>query len=255
MKTRKKPFTNAELFMLIWEMLKQDQNTEFDLEMLDYGLASGDVVPISNYQWDTIGIVNFGGSEGIYLDLFADGIVDDSGCRKRVPLGTFKTLRDDKTAFGLMGILNADFVFSMRRFLNSHLDDFEWTGFNVRFYNNRKDDYLFGYSSFRTLEEAKKRIYRDLKNGKFVVDRVVICDNAKCRYAEFNVSVSDEQLVNAFFEASNDDTEWLLGYSLSDCVLENLEDRIKEIVPMLSEDERIEAHLRVWDPEWKEMQE
>lgn len=250
MKTRMKPFTNAELFRLIWEMLKTEPDTEFDLGMLDYGIASGDVVPISNYQWDTIGIVNFGGSEGIYLDLYADGIVDASGIRKRVPFGTFKTLRDDKTAFGLMGVLNADYVYAMRHFLNEHLDDFEWTGFNVRFYSNKKDDYLFGYSSFRTMEEAKKRICRDMKNGKYVVDRVVVQDNAKCCYAEFEPSISDDVLVDAFLNGSNDDKEWLLGYPLSSYVLEGIENRIREAVSLLA-DERVEAWLRIWKPEWK----
>lgn len=250
MKTRMKPFTNAELFRLIWEMLKTEPDTEFDFGMLDYGIASGDVVPISNYQWDTIGIVNFGGSEGIYLDLYADGIVDASGIRKRVPFGTFKTLRDDKTAFGLMGVLNADFVYAMRHFLNEHLDDFEWTGFNVRFYDRKRDDYLFGYSSFTTLEAVKARIIRDMKSGRYIVDRIIVCDNAKCLYAEFDPKTSDDDLVKRLMDADYETLEWVLGYPLSDFVLENLEARLKETVPLLNED-RIECLLRIWKPEWK----
>lgn len=251
MKTRKKPFTTVELFNVINELLKKKGVLP---DILDYGIEATNPVELRSYQFDVIGIVNFGGSEGIYLDIYADGIVDNSNTHKKIELGTYKTLRDDIDAFKVMGDLNAEFVFAARKFINEHLDDFEWFGFGVLFYKGNSDQYSFGYT-YPTFEEAKNRIVRELKRPGASVTRAVVVDNANCKYTEFNPeTVQNEELVNWFlYDCTNDQLEWLLGYPVSAFVLETLEDRVREAVSNLCE-ERVEACAGFWNPIWKKVE-
>lgn len=48
--------------------------------------------PISNYEFATEFRVDFGGSEGIYIDAWLDGYLDESGHTQRLHFGTIKTL-------------------------------------------------------------------------------------------------------------------------------------------------------------------
>ena len=250
MKTRKKPFTTVELFNVINERLKKKGVLP---DILDYGIETSNAVELRSYQFDVIGIVNFGGSEGIYLDIYADGIVDDSNTRKKIELGTYKTLHDDIDDFKVMGNLNAEFVFAARKFIDEHLDDFEWSGFEVLFYKGNCKHYSYGYT-YSTFDEAKNRIVRELKRPGATVTRAVITDNTNRTFTEFDPeAVSNMELVQAFLNASVNQIEWLLGYPVSAYVLETLEDRITEAVSNLCE-ERIDACAGFWNPIWKEVE-
>lgn len=247
MKTKKKPFTTVELFNIINEHLK---NKGVIPVILDYDLVTRERYNILNYQFDVIGIVNFGGSEGIYLDVYADGIVDDSNTRKKYSLGTYKTLRDDIDAFKVMGDLNAEFVFAARDFINTHLDDFEWSGFKVLFYQKDSDQYAYGFT-YPTFAEAKNRIIRELKIPGAAVTRAVVVNNANSTFTEFNPeAVTNEELINQFLNTCTNKVEWLLGYPVTAYVLETLEDRVREAVANLCE-ERVDACAGFWKPEWK----
>lgn len=116
-----KRLTNVELFKLIDREL--DEKGLKDNACLDYALAPREVFEIRRVEWDTIGIVNFGGNEGIFLDLYARG--DTGNEQKKIPLGTYKTLRESKEAFKAMGDLNAEFVFAVNSFVNGHLELFD----------------------------------------------------------------------------------------------------------------------------------
>lgn len=129
---KERPFTNKELFDIIHGQLKENNLLP---DILEYGLNSFDEVPIRSYHWDTIGIVNFGSSEGIYLDIYAWGNVTQEDKQEKIKLATYKTLHTDKEAFKVMSDLNAEFVFAMQAFVNANMDDFLWTGKTVRFYN------------------------------------------------------------------------------------------------------------------------
>jgi hypothetical protein len=102
----KRPYTNKELFSIINSRLK-DANLLPDI--LDYGLEATDEVAIRSYHWDTIGIVNFGGSEGIYLDIYAWGNVTQEDKQEKIKLATYKTLSEkwmQKTFNALKGVLD-----------------------------------------------------------------------------------------------------------------------------------------------------
>ena len=82
---QKKPYTTHELFHEIDSLLK---GKELLPDFLDYGIASGrEDTEIRTHFWDVVFTVRFGGSEGIYLNLFLDGELDSSGksaaCRLR----------------------------------------------------------------------------------------------------------------------------------------------------------------------------
>ena len=68
-------------------------------------------------------IADFGGSEGIYLDCYLQGMFDDTNNR-RCQMGTFKTLKTDlesmKTMAELGGILN----YFLTEFVNKNIDRF-----------------------------------------------------------------------------------------------------------------------------------
>lgn len=149
---KKTLYHSDELFRLIDGRLK---GAGVLPDILDYGLPTQEHHAIKTISWDTIGIVNFGSSEGIYLDIY---LVGDIGGRKteRVKLGTYKTLSEDKGAFSAMSVLNAEFVFAMREFVNAHMDDFNWSGYDIHFYRDGKK--VVGYTTARDLTSAKEFI-------------------------------------------------------------------------------------------------
>lgn len=131
------PYTNAELFELTNKALMEKGLLP---TILDYGLAESEKVVIDTYEWDVIGIPNFGGSEGIYLDIYADGVVtrqEEAPKRERVPLGTYKTLGRSKADFLEMCRLLTEFVFYLTDFINKNMDRFTWIGYDIRFYDER----------------------------------------------------------------------------------------------------------------------
>lgn len=87
--------------------------------IIDYGNCRHDDVELEGIDWNPVGIVDFGGSEGIYLVLYADY------GRRRVPIGTYKTLADNKEAYQQMSLLNVEFVFAARDFQWQHRKEFE----------------------------------------------------------------------------------------------------------------------------------
>lgn len=132
-KTReRKVFTTAELFQNINERLKERGLLP---EILDYGCAAEISVPVKSDAFDTIGVVNFGESEGICLDIYVVGDIGqtDGGM---VLIGVYKTLEEDITAYKKMGDLNAEFVYAMREFVDDHWECFKWTGVSVVFFKD-----------------------------------------------------------------------------------------------------------------------
>ena len=82
-----KPMTTEELFNKICSILKEKGKTP---DILDYGLATSFLVPIKTYEFDLKANLAYGGSEGIYLNLWITYFEEDE--KHRSGLGTFKTL-------------------------------------------------------------------------------------------------------------------------------------------------------------------
>lgn len=94
---RKRPMTTGELFDAICKILKEKGKLP---DILDYGLATHNPVPIKNYEYGLRNKLDYGGNEGIYLDLWIEYVADGKRCAR--DLGTFKTLSTDDEAMHCM---------------------------------------------------------------------------------------------------------------------------------------------------------
>ena len=101
---KRRPMTTDELFNRIVMILKEKSRLP---DSLDYGLAIGNALPITNCEFDLRSNLAYGNNEGIYLDLWIEYFYEDENYRKS--LGTFKTLQDSKEAMHVMAALLADY--------------------------------------------------------------------------------------------------------------------------------------------------
>ena len=117
----KKPMTTEELFDKIKGILQEKDKLP---DILDYGLGAYRSVPIKTYEFDLKSNLAYGGSEGIYLDLWIEYFEDDK--KRTSSIGTFKTLHENDEAMHTMAALLADFILEERAYVNANLDDFTW---------------------------------------------------------------------------------------------------------------------------------
>ena len=117
-KLRTRPYRADELFDIICGMIELP-------DILDYSIGDEER-EVRNACWDFENHLDYGGNEGIYLDVYAGDI----------RLGLFKTLDTSDEAMRRMALLLADFIIAGNKFINSHLKDFTWDGYVVA----REDD-------------------------------------------------------------------------------------------------------------------
>lgn len=168
-KPRKKPYTVSELFSIICGELKKEGRLP---EILDYYSCPSGIggEQIRTYQFWFEGSLNFGGNEGIYLDVYLKWDWDGMPVRKHA--GVFKTLSTTREAMQEMGKLLADFIYTASSFVTDNMDDFTWTGYYVRGMKDGAPD-KWGYEC-ATLERALARKDKMLSGYKSVSIR----DNA-----------------------------------------------------------------------------
>jgi hypothetical protein len=138
-------------------------------DILDYGKAESHPIPITTDEFEIRNNLDYGRSEGIYLDLWIERYAD--GEKEKYRLGTFKTLDDSPEAMRTMAQLLADFIVAERRYVNKNLDDFTWEGADVHPLDKGKK-FNWGYSC-RTMEAANRK--KDELLEKY--DEVIIRDN------------------------------------------------------------------------------
>lgn len=165
----KRPMTTVEYFNEVCNILKEKRLMPENF--LDYTLATRKPVPMKTYEFSIRNNLDYGGSEGIYLDLWVEFYED--GEKKMYDIGTFKTLLDGQEAMRTMAQLLADFVAEQRRYVNEHLDEFTWTGVEVYpvGMNGRKVNFSYSCTS---MEKALIRKEELLQKCPCVVVR----DNA-----------------------------------------------------------------------------
>ena len=174
---RATPYTNNELFNRICDMVTLPEG------ILDYAKPAPGRIPITGYNWDVWSSLRFGANEGIYLDI---GAIFQPGNRI-IRLGTFKTLQTDLDAMRKMGRLLADIVYMVRDFVNNNLDDFDWTGYEVRGIRNEKTD---PHSvTYETREKALDTVRKTVDH----YDAVQLYDRPAHRY-EYYSKDSDGKL-------------------------------------------------------------
>ena len=114
-RSKKSKWTNRRLFNKIIEKL--GEKGVFP-EILDYTLPEYESIEIDTYEFDVVGCLNHGGSEGVYVDMYLKG-------EETIRLGTFKTLKEDYESWGIMAKLMADFQWECERFIQEHLNEFD----------------------------------------------------------------------------------------------------------------------------------
>lgn len=167
MKTRKRPYTNKELFNIIVNKIKEEGLLP---DILDYYKPDSREQLIKTYEWEVSADLNFGGNEGIYLDLYIEGNLGED--LNEIWLGTFKTLRDDLAALKEMAILQAHFIWYCRKFVDDNIDDFEWTGYRVQFFKGEKKTMDYSTQHINSANNLIKR------NCKYDWDYVILINNA-----------------------------------------------------------------------------
>nr|WP_326184288.1 hypothetical protein [uncultured Oscillibacter sp.] len=117
----------SELFRAILERARADGSLTEIEPIWDYylpndgeALSSERDSPLTNYEFNFVPIISFGGSEGIYVDLYLDGDCDGSGF-KQTEIGVFKTLRTDLDACQLMGQLCGVLMYHGAAYVNKNL--------------------------------------------------------------------------------------------------------------------------------------
>ena len=72
----------------------------------------------------------YGGSEGIYLDIYLDGSIDEKQEKySRIRIAVIKTLSESREAMRIMAKLGADWVVDVTAIVNENMEDFTWDGF------------------------------------------------------------------------------------------------------------------------------
>ena len=163
-----RPMTTEELFEKINSILKEKGELP---DILDYSLATSNPIPIRTYEFDLRNSLNYGGNEGIYLDLWIEYWVENE--KRRAAIGTYKTLYEDDNAMHIMASLLADFIIEEYSYVNKNLDDFTWEGADVYALKDNGDRVNWGYTC-TTMESALKKKDELLKHHK----KVVVRDNA-----------------------------------------------------------------------------
>jgi len=119
----------------------------------DYALADK-AIELYDTDFSVSGKVDYGSSEGIYLDLMIEGCFGPDNEYRRESLGTIKTLSDSDEAYRDFCNLTADFVFGVRTYKQEHRDELIRKGFRIRKKDSNAKKYV--YTASEAYEYAKK---------------------------------------------------------------------------------------------------
>lgn len=92
--------------------------------ILDYAEPARGAQPISDFQFETLFQLRFGGSEGMYIDASIRGVWQDGGSAGQRDIGTIKTLQEDMAAMLTMGQAVGALTWCARDYIDSNIDDF-----------------------------------------------------------------------------------------------------------------------------------
>ena len=150
---RKKPYTTVEFFD---EIVKR---IDLPTDILEYSSAyTIDPIELRDIGWDYDTRLDFGGNEGIYLTM--NMIKRKDGKPEITTFGIFKTLLTTKDAMRKMSQIAADFIYEAHEFVNENMDDFNWTGYDLAYYDDEKQRYVDAW--WCSTEESMKKKKDDL---------------------------------------------------------------------------------------------
>lgn len=161
----KKPMMSNDLFDVICRKLQEKGQLP---EILEYQRADDlRPFPVDTYEVDIRNNLDFGGNEGIYLDLrlYLRG--------EERHFGTIKTLAEDRDGIVEMGKLLGNFIAEFRDYLNDNIDDFTWDGYDVHAVRADGSGRYYAVEC-RTLEKA-------------LMHKDELLQDPECRYEEVKV--------------------------------------------------------------------
>ena len=113
--------TNVSLMKNIYQLVNENGHYEKAKAIMDYFTVDTlNEKEITAMEFDFVAVMNYGGSEGIYVDCYIEGRFDEKapvGKTQKLDCGTFKTLREDVTAAKIMGELSGALGYYARKYL------------------------------------------------------------------------------------------------------------------------------------------
>lgn len=114
--------TSGQLFEKTVERAKESGDMERFEGINEYILPEGaEKGKLTKYEFDFVPVVNFGGSEGIYIDCMLKGEFDEHKQYTSRSAGTIKTLKTDLDACKIMGELCGALMYHSNRYVNENL--------------------------------------------------------------------------------------------------------------------------------------
>lgn len=142
--------TGGELFCKVIELARENGDMDRVTPILDYILPNereenrGERVELTRYEFDFFATVQFGGSEGIYVDCYLKGKFDESG-RYSLHVGTLKTLGTGLEDCKAMAELCGALMYHENRYVNGN---------------------IHRYTPERELLAEKRRLEEKMKSGE-----------------------------------------------------------------------------------------
>lgn len=192
---KKVPMITRELFLALTDRLRDQHKLPM---ILDYFLPCG-CEPVMTNVFEIRFQLNYGGSEGIYLDVYASGCVTDENKEGHYRIGVCKTLHEDDSAMHTMAVLGADFVCEGRRYIAEHTDDLRFLGFKVSFYRkseeeDREEKLCYGIF-FQTKDSAMKQIHTAFGSENKGIVKCVLTDfENRCETTMWKEAFSDGKI-------------------------------------------------------------
>jgi hypothetical protein len=118
--------TGGDLFSTVVRLARENGDLDKAKAILDYVLpckhetGCHEGTELTAYEFDFVPMINFGGSEGIYLDCSLVGKFDGSG-RSTLRIGSLKTLDTSLDACKIMGELGGTLMYYANRYVNQNI--------------------------------------------------------------------------------------------------------------------------------------
>ncbi|MDR3354504.1 MAG: hypothetical protein LBO21_05655 [Synergistaceae bacterium] len=118
--------TNETFMREVFKIIEGMPDFERAKGILDYmNPESNHVEKLTDCDFDVIAIPNFGGSEGIYVDCYIDGVYNESGKNGKLKAATLKTLGTSLEDMKAMGELCGIIEYVSRDYVNKNIRLFQ----------------------------------------------------------------------------------------------------------------------------------
>lgn len=146
-----RPYTWDEFFDVIRGIVREQVPYWNELDYFNVNHHWTDKpIDLGVWDWNIISETDFGGSEGVYSDFY----VRMEGEPRR-HIATAKTLREGDDAYISMHEFAARVCLTVRRYVQEHEDEFNWTGYDVGYWKgDERTTYMLAHKHHTALQQA-----------------------------------------------------------------------------------------------------